>query len=86
MNLPRLVQITILLLFIGEFVAMSFGFSIVPKDPETKQYFYALQSVFLTILSVPTLATMIQNYNKGDSNSTPPKETPVQDENKTEVE
>ena len=66
MNTPRVIQIGILLLFAGEFIAMSFGCSIVPKDPETKLYFYTLQSVFLTILSVPTLAALIQSSSKDD--------------------
>jgi hypothetical protein len=62
--LSKFIQLAILLLFAGEFVAMSFGYNVVPIDPETKTYFMTLHSVFLTILSVPSLSAMVQNADK----------------------
>jgi len=74
--LSKLIQLGILLLFAGEFIAMSYGIKVVPTDAETKTYFMALHSVFLTILSVPALASMIQS---ADNNSfTPPSTTKIE--------
>lgn len=69
----------ILAVFIGEFIAMTlFGLDVVPKDPNTKEYFVALHGVLLTILNVPALSQLIQRKNqKGDDNEkVPTADTP----------
>jgi len=77
MSESKVIQFGLLSLFIGEFIAMSCGLSIVPKDPEVKQYFYSLHAVFLTILSVPSLAALVQNDNKGVVNTNVVDDSPV---------
>jgi hypothetical protein len=66
MSFGRIVQAIILLVFLGEFIAMSFGVNVVPTESETKQYFFGLHGVLLTLLNV---AEITKETSKGSKDA-----------------